>query len=231
MSLIVFNGSPRGKNSNSSTITSWFLEGCGETDTPVCFLNKVNHHDEFAHEMMEYDQILLVFPLYVDGMPGLVKNFFECLYKYKDQLKGKSVTWIIHSGFSEAIQLRGLERYLIRFSSIMEFKNHGVIVIPGSEGFRMMSPNMTKKKHLAAARLAARFHSGEPFDESDLSLLRGRETTRISTIFIFTVLGKLGITNMYWNMLLKKNNAFENRFDAPYAEGPTPLTSPSAISK
>lgn len=67
-------------------------------------------HEELALEMINYDKIMITFPLYVDGMPGLVKNFFECLIKYKDQLRGKNVTRIIHSGFSEGIQLRGLER-------------------------------------------------------------------------------------------------------------------------
>lgn len=231
MSLILFNGSPRGANSNSSVIANWFLEGYSQTNVPVRYLNKVNHHEEYAREMIDYEQIMFAFPLYVDGMPGLCKNFFECLYKYQDQLIGKRVTWIIHSGFSEAIHNRSLERYLIHFSSIMGFTNHGVIIIPGSEGIRLYPPKMTEKKRLTVAQLATSFHSGKPYDENALRLLRGRETMRKRDRFVFTVMSKLGFTNMYWNMIPKKNNAYKNRFDAPYKKVPTPITSYSAISK
>lgn len=35
-------------------------------------------------------------------------------------------------------------------------------------------------------------------------------------IAIFKLLIKLGLTNFYWNNNLKKNGAFEKRFDRPF---------------
>ncbi len=230
MSLIVYNGSPRGKRSNSTVIINWFLEGCDGKDIPIYYLNKTKQHQDYAKEMVGYNDVLIVFPLYVDGMPGQVKNFFEVLSKYKSELKDKHVTYIIHSGFSEAIQNRALERYLYRFSSIMEFNNHGVIIIPGSEGFRLMPPNMTRKKRLATVELSVEFISGVPYSEDALQLLRGKETLSPFGKIVFRILSKTGLTNFYWNKSLKSNMAYDKRFDAPYADKPTEITGTWAIS-
>ena len=216
MSLIVFNGSPRGKNSNSNIITNWFLEGYNNSNAPVRYLNKADSHDDLAKEMTAYKKIVFVFPLYVDGMPGQVKHFFEMLDSYKKDLQGKNVTYIIHCGFSEAIHCRNLEKYLIRYSSIMGFKNYGVVVIPGSEGFKVMPSSMTKKKRFATTRLGSEFNSSKPYNLSDLKILSGKEKMSKTDILVFSVLSKIGLTNMYWNSSLKKNKVFDKRFDAPY---------------
>jgi hypothetical protein len=46
--------------------------------------------------------------------------------------------------------------------------------------------------------------------------LAGRD--RMSTFGrgIFRILMATGLTNMYWNSQLKKNGAYERRFDQPY---------------
>lgn len=222
MPLLVLNGSPRGNSSNSTMITSWFLESYLESnfesnsEITTRYLNKVKHHSEYALEAVAAEKLLMVFPLYVDGMPAQVKSFIETLYPYKAQLAGKPITFIIHSGFSEGIQNKSLETYLNRFANIMGLTNAGVIVIPGSEGFRIMPPNMTKKKHILVAQLGQQFNNNTPYDQAALQALRGRETTSKFGKIVFEVLAKLGLTNFYWNSLLKKNGAFEKRFDAPY---------------
>ena len=99
MSLTIFNGSPRGKNSNSSVITNWFLQGY-KNNSEVCYLNKVNELPTQTEAFVDADEVLMVFPLYVDGMPGQVKAFFEALLPHKSALEGKKITYIIHSGFS-----------------------------------------------------------------------------------------------------------------------------------
>ena len=118
-------------------------------------LNKVS--SDYNQLVKDFDQVLFVFPLYVDGMPGQVKHFYETLYPFKDILKGKQITFIIHSGFSDGIQSKTLEKHCNRFAKIMNMNNHGVIIIPGSEGFRLMPPSMTKKKHLAVSRFGASY--------------------------------------------------------------------------
>ena len=160
----------------------------------------------------------MVFPIYVDGMPGQVKHFIEGLSKHTSKLNNKRMTFIIHSGFAEAVHSRTLERYLTNLSIKLKVKNHGVIMIPGSEGFRLMSPGMLKKKRLAVSRLAEEFKKDIVYNENDLKYLRGRESMTKNDAVFFMIISKLGLTNIYWNTSLKKNKAYKNRFDAPYKQ-------------
>lgn len=219
MSLAIFNGSPRGKNSNSNVITQWFLNGY-KKDNKIFYLNKINHYDDYLAEASEYEEYMFIMPLYVDGMPGQVKCFIEKMYENKEVFQGKKVTYIIHSGFSEGIQNRALEMYLNRFSHIMDLNNHGVIILPGSEGFRLMPASMTKKKSHRISILGKSYMENVPYNPIVLKKLLKRETTSGLGILMFKAMSKIGLTNMYWNSCLKKNNAFEKRFDAPYSKSP-----------
>ncbi len=229
MSLIVYNGSPRGERGNSKIISEWFLQGYGIDNVETRFLNKGKEHMSYASEMNKYDQVLMVFPLYVDGMPGQVKHFFECISNYKNQLKNKQITYIIHSGFSDGIQSKSLEQYLNRFSNIMGFNNFGIVIIPGSEGFRHMPPSMTKKKSMAVSRLGENYKLNESYNKEDILFLFGKEKTSKFGIFLYRIFHLLGLTKMFWNSQLKKNNAYKNVLDAPYRNKPTPITTTAFI--
>jgi len=229
MSLIIYNGSPRGKSSNSKIISEWFLDGYGTDETETRFIHNGKNNMSYASEMSNYDQVLMVFPLYVDGMPGQVKHFFECLSNYKNQLKDKQITYIIHSGFSDGIQSRTLEKYLNRFSNIMGFNNSGVIIIPGSEGFRLMPPSMTKNKRIVVSRLGKNYKMNKSYANEDIKFLYGKDKSSAFGKFFLRILNLFGLTNMYWNSRLKKNNAKKNVYDAPYQDNPTPITTTAYI--
>lgn len=228
MSLTVFNGSPRGKSSNSSVIANWFTEGTYDTHSTY-YIHKFKQLEEQAKAFVDAEEVLMVFPLYVDGMPGQVKAFFEALLPYKDKVGGKKITFIIHSGFTEGIQNRALESYLNRLSDILNLENYGVIVIPGSEGFRLMPPQMTKKKSDAVAKLAKNFKAGQAYVLSDVKSLAPKERLTSMGKLSFRFFKLLGLTNMYWNSNLKKNNAYDKRFDAPYEGKPVPVTTKAYI--
>jgi multimeric flavodoxin WrbA len=219
MSLAIFNGSPRGHKSNSNVIASWFLNGY-KKDHKIYYLNKVKQHETYIEESTEYDEYLFVMPLYVDGMPGQVKNFCELMYKNIDKFTGKKVTYILHSGFAEGIQSRSLETYFNRFSDLLKFKNSGVVIIPGSEGFRLMPPQITKKKNEIVTTIGRDFMNSVDYDPNLLKKLIKKESTSKFGAVRFKLFAKLGLTNFYWNSVLKKNKAYDKRFDAPYNESP-----------
>jgi len=222
MSLTVFNGSPRGKISNSSIITDWFLGGYQKENT-IYFLNKSSKTDAHIKAFVDAEEVLMVFPLYVDGMPGQVKAFFEYLIPFKDKITNKKITFIIHSGFQEGIQNRALEEYLNRFSDLFRLDNYGVIIIPGSEGFRLMPPFILKKKVSLVKELGLSFLEGRPFSKIYLTKLISREKMGGFSKFTFK-LGKIfGLTNLYWDSNLKKNHVFDKRFDAPYENKPVAI--------
>lgn len=214
MKLIVFNGSPRGKNSNSTVITDWFTDKLKENiQVEICYLKQVNQHDEYVKRIDGFDHILFILPLYTDTMPGIVKAFIEKLEVKRDKLQDYYIGYIIHSGFAEAIQSRALERYLKRLTAILGAKYSGTIIIPGSEGFRIMPPPMTKKKREIICQVGSDWQHIKKFQVNNI---KKKDQPSVLRICLFQIMSKLGLTNMYWNQQLKKNNAFHKRFAKPY---------------
>ena len=214
MSLLVFNGSPRGKKSNSQVITRWFTKGYAIQKS--LYLFKVKQYETFIEEAKNYDQLMFVFPLYVDGMPAQVKQFFEDMDNHRDIFKDKEVIFIIHSGFSEAIHLKNLEQYLYRFTDIMGMNNYGVFNLPGSEGFRIMPKQMLEKKARYVNAIGRSYRLKQVYNKKIKNLLEGPLLLSKAKLTQFKFLQKIGMHNIYWDNQLKKNNVFEQRFATPY---------------
>jgi multimeric flavodoxin WrbA len=149
MKLTILNGSPRGKNSNSNIIIKWLLEDIENTpiyEIETIYLNKINEHENTVDKMLYANMVIIVFPLYTDCMPGLVMAFIEKLQSIKGELKGKKFGFIVHSGFPEACHSRHIERYLVWLTKELKSDYMGTVILGGSEGFRIMTESMTRKK-------------------------------------------------------------------------------------
>jgi NAD(P)H-dependent FMN reductase len=212
MSLLICNGSPRGDKSNSTTIANWFMTNQDE----MILLMKQGRHEAYLDTVAAYDQLVFIYPLYVDAMPGIVKAFFEKLATREGLLRGKKVTFIIHSGFPEQVHLQVLKRYHRILAKKLGFVLADTIVIPGSEGFRLMPPKQNRKKQQAVSQLLDQFRLDHPLDASLLAQLAGKKQGGKMRNLVFSVLEKTGLTNLYWNNNLKQNAAFDKRFDKPY---------------
>ena len=125
MKLAVVNGSPRGRKSNSARIAGWITQGMDEVE--IFYAADIKKHDEAVEKALAADSILFVFPLYTDAMPGIVKAFMEKMARR--DFSGKTITFVIHSGFPEAVHLRTLERYCVYFARICGMKLLGCGVI------------------------------------------------------------------------------------------------------
>jgi multimeric flavodoxin WrbA len=115
MQLLVFNGSPRGKRSNTGVLVGHFINGFMETPGNtyvIVHLNRINKQDEFVEMFREADHVLLAFPLYTNAMPAMVKTFIESLEPVCGLNDNKAIGFIVQSGFGEAIHSRYVERYL-----------------------------------------------------------------------------------------------------------------------
>lgn len=217
MKISVCNGSPRGKYSNSSVITRWLAEGFGIENQELS-LASVNAHGSMIDELATTDKIVFVFPLYTDAMPGIVMAFIEALYKRRAEVANKDVLFVVHSGFSEALHSYPIKRYLENLITKFEFKSIQVVIQGGSEGTRLMPDNMQKKKIAAYQQIAVAFKNGTTLPERAIRLLEKPYRFSHLQILLIKVLSKTGLTNIYWNRALKKNNAFEKRFDQPYLD-------------
>ncbi len=227
MSLIIYNGSPRNKKSNSKLLIDKFLVGYHKENSdeiPVYYLANRRLRQERIEHFKKAETILLFFPLYTDAMPGIVKEFLEDIYDLKDP-SPKKIGFIVQSGFPEAVHSSFLERYLKKFTNRMGYDYLGTIIKGGVEGIQIMPASMTKKLFKNFENLGEYFAKNGAFNPTIKESLA--TPFRMSTMRkkIFKLLSDTGVTNFYWNSQLKKNSAYDKRFDQPYLNKPKVVNS------
>jgi NAD(P)H-dependent FMN reductase len=198
----------------------YFLEGFREIsseEVPVNFLANVNRIDDHVKAFENADTVIMIFPLYCDSMPGLVKEFLERL-SFVENARGKKVGFIVQSGFPEAIHSTFIEKFLIKFSARMGFVYLGTAIKGGVEGIQIMPPMMTKKLFERFRKLGEDFAKTGKFSQDIINEFSKPYKFSRSKLFFFRVGTKLGLSNYYWNSNLKKNNAYEKRFAKPYQQ-------------
>ncbi len=218
MKLVLFNGSPRNKKSNSKILCEHFLAGYNrmcQDIVPVHYLANFKKREEQKEAFRDAETVIFIFPLYTDCMPGIVKEFFESIAEIKF-MHPKKIGFIVQSGFPEAIHSVCLERYLNKFTERLQCEYLGTVIKGGVEGIQVMPPWMTKKLYKRFENLGEYFAKNEAFSQEISNTLR--EPYQLSEMrkVLFTVLIKTGLANLYWNSHLKKYGAFKNRFDQPF---------------
>ncbi len=219
MRLTVFNGSPRGKGSNTKILLEHFLLGFLETEGntyELAYANRVKSQDEFVKMFREADHVLLAFPLYTDAMPAMVKTFIESLEALRGRQGNPTIGFIVQSGFPEAIHSRYVERYLEKLAARLGCRFTGTVVKGGVEGIQVMPSVMTRKLFRSFHELGKTFGETGQFDRQIVHRLAKRE--RLSWLGLLTakVMAKVGLADSYWNGQLKQNGAYERRFDKSY---------------
>jgi len=217
MRRLLLNGSPRGKESNSRLLLGWLAEGLAET-TPLVLDLAHASADEAREAFLDADQVVFAFPLYTDAMPALVKRFIESLGDVDPaRLQGKQVAFIVQSGFPEAIHTETLATYLARLCVRLGLRHLGTINKGGVEGIRIMPPPLVRKTKQRFIRAGRELATLGEFTPALVATLAGRRNLGWGRTQLFHVLSWLGVTNYYWNTMLKKHGAFTRRFDQPYA--------------
>lgn len=220
MKLAIFNGSPRYKKSNSKILIEHFLIGynkiCSES-VPFHYLANRKKKDEQKEIFQNSEIVIIVFPLYTDCMPGIVKEFFESVVELK-LTSPKKIGFVVQSGFPEAIHSIYIERYLEKLTKRIECEYLGTIIKGGVEGIQIMPSSMTKKLFGRFESLGEYFAKNEEFSPEIKKILRKPFKMSPVRIFLFKLISRTGLTNFYWNSNLKKNNAFSYRSDKPFEE-------------
>lgn len=99
--VMVVNASPRAPRSNSKKYAELFMKHC-HTPTEYFSITDKNHL-ELCGEMDRFTAILLVFPLYADGIPVTLLNFLKTLEQNPPKQK-PMVSVLINCGFMEPEQ-------------------------------------------------------------------------------------------------------------------------------
>jgi NAD(P)H-dependent FMN reductase len=217
--LIVFNGSPRGKEGNTKILVEKFIEGFEankENSHELFYLRRTQDADRFHQAFANAEQVLLAFPLYTDAMPGLVKDFIELLEPFCGRKNNPGIGFMVHSGFPEATHSRYVERYLEKLAARLDCRYMGTLVKGGSEGVRVMPAKMNRKLFNTLSLLGKAFGETGQFDEALVQKLARPERYRKIQGLLFRLFLKTKLSTFFWDRQLKKNHAYEQRFARPY---------------
>lgn len=99
--VMMINGSPRAPKSNSKKYAEMFAKACPE-QTAYYAVTKSNHV-ELCQSMADFFDVLLVFPLYADGIPVTLMCFLDTLEQYAPAHRPR-ISVLINCGFLEPEQ-------------------------------------------------------------------------------------------------------------------------------
>ena len=113
MRYVIVNGSPKSGRANSDSIIDFYMENLEENDVIRLKWNNSNPSMEDFEAIKNCENLLFVFPLYIDTVPS---QFLRCLLSLEDYLKENQpdkpikVFTIINNGYFDAREnVLGLE--------------------------------------------------------------------------------------------------------------------------
>ena len=214
MRTLIINGSPKAKNSNSEVFVRQFIKGM-RVPCEVCYAANKDSL-QIAEYMKKFDTVIVVMPLYIHAMPGIVMKIIECMQPISDG--GKAMGFIVQSGFIESEQSKYLERYLSAITKNLNYTYLGTVIKGGAAGTSMMPERMNKRLFRQLRMLGEYFEKNGSFDvEVIKELAKPNKLSKIKS-GLLQFLFRLGLgDSIYWNYMLKQNNAFNKKFEKPFA--------------
>lgn len=103
MKIVIINGSPKRRNSNSELLISYMTDMLGEDNDIRVFILASKRQYADALENLDCDALLFVFPLYDDSIPS---RLLEFLADAEGRGNGPMVYCCINNGFFEGRQNR-----------------------------------------------------------------------------------------------------------------------------
>lgn len=221
MQLIIFNGSPRGKNSNTRVLMEQFAAGFTEGNNngvEHVYLNQLKNTSRHVELFKTAENAILAFPLYTDAMPGLVKHFIEALEPLVGQQNNLRLGFVVQSGFPEPIHSRYVARYLDKLAARLDCHHTGTVRRGGVEGIQTLPPWRTRKLFKRFRQLGIEYASTGRFDLDIIEKLAPRDYLTKGQNLLYRFVIFTGLAKVYWNSNLKKNQAYKKRYARPYAE-------------
>lgn len=214
MKLTVINGSPRGRDSNSTQIiTSWMFPRT--SDYRLIYAKDIIKDEQILLDCTDSDVYFVIFPLYVDSLPAICKYVFDCLYSNKSLFEFKRIYYMVHSGFPEPKHSRCVEKYLCYFTELMRMQYMGTVIMGSSEAIQTVPRVYYRKRISALYKTGLHVKKGKPLSKEELYRISGRETLSVFAIILDKA---INFSKFYWKSILKKNGAYKHRLDKPYAE-------------
>lgn len=213
MKLLIINGSPHGEKGNTGVFITQFVKGMKEIPMVSCI--KKENPEVIAEKIKKFDAVLIVMPLYVHAMPGPVMKLFE---KLNAQItENKSLGCIVQMGFEGSAHADYARRCMKQQAKRLHMRYLGTAARSGAAGTSMVPDFMNRKLFKNLEKLGSYFEeTGTLHKETVQKLAKPYKLTKSQCRFN-QFLCKTGVDNIMWNKMLRDNNAFENRFDQPFA--------------
>lgn len=218
MRLVVYNGSPRGKGGNTQALLDELVRGF--ESAPGCAADMIRLRDErdmpaLRKRFTGCDMAVLAFPLYVDAMPSVVKEFIEALEPLCGRAGNPALGFVVVSGFAEGVHASYVAKYLEKLARRLGCRHMGTVTMGNAEGVRHAAGKRRDMVYAAFRHQGQCLAAGWEFDAQAAASLAGPYRFTAPLRVFFTLMGKLGLMDAGWNRMLRANGAFERRLDRP----------------
>ena len=218
--LLVVNGSPRGKKGNTPVMLQKVIDGFASLpgkEVEIVHLAQIKDRLALAGTLQNFDAVLLGFPLYTDGMPGIVKEFIDGLELLKGKEHNPAMAFLVQSGFPEAAHSRYVEKYLISVAEKLHSPYLGTLVRGGGENIRMQPETANRKLFTALNELGQQLGRDGALQPETIASLSSVEKFKPAAIPIVKLIIKV-FAKTFWDVQLKRNGVYDQRFAQPYLE-------------
>jgi len=147
----------------------------------------------------------------------MVKHFIEALEPLVGRKDNPPLGFVVQSGFPEGLHSRYVECYLEKLAARLGSPYLGTVVKGNGEGVRIMPPETTQGLFSNLQAVGASLAKSGRFDPVALKAIAHPE--KFPTILgpIFRIFVRLPVAHSYFDDMLKKNGAYEQRFARPFA--------------
>jgi len=192
-----------------------FIKGFLETADNTCEIEYLTKHRHTlpacADKFATAQNVIIGFPLYVDAMPGSVKEFFEILGPYMGKANNTALGFVIQCGFPETSHNRHVEKYCDKFARRMGCRYLGAILKGGCEGLDIQPAFLTDKYYSNFYLLGVEFGKTGKLEGTTLAKLARPEhlsAENMANVIPF-------INQGLWDDQMEKNGSLERSFDKP----------------
>jgi hypothetical protein len=216
MKLSIINGSPRGASGNTEKLLEHFTKGFTETpgnSVEIYHLIKERPlFEKLKGVFLDAEILMIAFPLYVDAMPGSVKDFIESLEPLKNKRPDLRIMFVIQNGFPETHHNRFVERYCGKLVKKLGCVYEGSICKGGCEGLTVQPPALVDKVFSGFYKTGKSFGEEGKLNAEVLKKLAHPEHLTPENMKLVIPM----VNNFLWDGMLNKNNAMDKKFDKPY---------------
>ena len=192
-----------------------FIKGFLETEGNSCEIEYLTKYRRsltaLAEKFAAAENVIIGFPLYVDAMPGSVKEFFETLAPYMGKANNPDLGFVIQCGFPETSHNRHVEKYCEKLSRRMGCRYLSSILKGGCEGLDIQPSFLTDKYYQYFYLLGVEFGKTGKLDGIILEKLARPEhltTENMAQIIPF-------INQALWDAQMEKNGVLDGSFNKP----------------